>query len=361
MSNRDEFGHEVRRALAERAGHRCSFPDCPAVTIGPSDESEIAVSKTGMACHIAAASGGPGARRYVADMSSEKRSSIDNGVWMCYTHGKLVDTDETRFSMPMLTKWRQIAELRAQWVSEYGLDRPLPQYVIRGRLGFAEEHIRFRELGNENELVGTAFVDCCIETELPEDVSRTVRDLVVELIRNALTHGRAKECSVDITKEAIYVSDDGVEFSCLDLNAHPNGRGGAGTLKYLLSKYDQEIVLGAKREKDRNETMLAPAGGLKGVLLTKPCCVFLDRKDWQVIKAGALPAAFADASLSPCRIVYIRLPKFSTLSDAHTLQAKISPDILKGKQIVFVAEGASQNVRANLEALFPNCRVLVPR
>lgn len=361
MSNRDDFSPEVKRALAERAGHRCSFPDCPAVTIGPSDESDTAVSKTGMACHIAAASGGPGARRYMADMKSEERSSIDNGVWACYTHGKLIDTDEMRFSIPMLKKWREIAELRAQWISEYGIDRPLPKHVIRGRLGFAEENIRFTELVNENELIGTAFIDCCIETELPEDVARTVRDLVVELVRNSLTHGKASECMVNITKDGIYVRDDGIEFSCLDLSVHPNGRGGAGTLKYLLLNYDQEIIVGAKRENGKNETLLAPAGGLRGVLLTKPCCVFLERKDWQVIKEGSLPAAFADASLSPCRIVYIRLPKFSTLSDAHTLQAKVSPEILKGKQIVFVAEGASKNVKANLEALFPNCRVLVPK
>ena len=47
-----------------------------------------------MACHIAAAAGGPGARRYVKEMSADERASVENGIWMCYTHGKVIDTDE---------------------------------------------------------------------------------------------------------------------------------------------------------------------------------------------------------------------------------------------------------------------------
>src|ERR1700743_1084457 len=110
---RDEFPASVKRDLAERAGFRCSFPGCDAVTIGPSDESARATANTGEACHIAAASGGPGARRVVPSMARADRVSYDNGIWMCRTHGTLIDTDEVRFTIPLLKQWRSAAERRA--------------------------------------------------------------------------------------------------------------------------------------------------------------------------------------------------------------------------------------------------------
>ena len=60
-NNRDEFPLNVKKALADRAGNRCSFPGCGAPTMGPSDEAPNASSNVGMACHIVAAASGPGA------------------------------------------------------------------------------------------------------------------------------------------------------------------------------------------------------------------------------------------------------------------------------------------------------------
>jgi hypothetical protein len=360
MGNRDDFSPDIKRALAERAGHRCSFPGCPSVTIGPSNEGEASVSRTGMACHIAAAAGGTGARRYVATMTNEQRTSIENGVWMCYTHGKLVDTDENRFSIPMLQKWRELAEFRAQWAVDHGIEKPLPQYVMQGRVGFADEEIKFTELSKENELIGLAFNDCCVETMWPASISRTVRDVIIELVRNSLTHGLANQCIVRMTKDAIYVSDDGIDFSCLDLRSHPKARGGASTIQHLIDEYGSEVILGSKRENGLNQTMFAPAGGYKGIGLARPCAVSLDRHDWEVIKGGSLPAWFLDGSLNPCRIVYVMLPHFISPSDAYKLRERVSIDALKEKQIVFVAGGASELVRKQLQELFPGCRVLVP-
>jgi len=65
MKERIEFEKGVREALARNAGYRCSFPRCGAPTVGPSEEGELKSSNTGMACHIIAAAGGPGARRVI--------------------------------------------------------------------------------------------------------------------------------------------------------------------------------------------------------------------------------------------------------------------------------------------------------
>jgi|ERR1035441_8505394 hypothetical protein len=358
MTTRDEFPDKTRRALAERAAHHCSFPGCSAITIGPSDESKVSVSKTGMACHIAAAAGGLGARRYVPNMTKGQRTSIKNGVWMCYKHGKLVDTDEKRFTIPMLRKWRELAEFRAQWMQDHGAERPVPLHVLEGRVGLADEELRFVKLGNENAVLGTAFMDCCVESIWSQEISRVVRDVAVEIIRNSLTHGKASECIVQITRDAIFVRDNGFDFSVFDLEMHPKGRGGAAATKHLIAKCGQEVILGSKRQNGMNETMFARGGSYSGILLTKPCCIQLDRHDFEQIKTKQFPARLLSPELNPCKLVYLLLPSFLTPSDTYILRESISQDAVCGKKIIFVAPGSSSFVCQQIAEFFPNCRVL---
>jgi len=66
------------------------------------------VVNIGIAAHItAAAAGGP---RYDATLSSEQRRDHSNGIWLCQTHGKLVDSDEVHFTVAMLREWKTQAE-----------------------------------------------------------------------------------------------------------------------------------------------------------------------------------------------------------------------------------------------------------
>ena len=225
-------------------------------------------------------------------------------------------------------------------------------------MGFADAELKFNQLGNENELVGNAFVDCCIELVWTTEISRAARDVVIEIIRNSLTHGKAKECVVQIRKGAIYVRDDGVDFSCLDLQTHKNGRGGATAIRYLAVELGKEVIIGSKRDDGVNETILARAGGYSGILLTKPCCIQIGRQEFDDIKQKKIPARLLAEELNPCRIVYLMLPQFVAPSDAYILRETISPDAVRGKQIVFVAGGASLSVCQTLSDLFPGCRVL---
>ncbi len=113
-SSRDEFSAKTKRDLAARAGHVCSFPGCRHPTSGPSAEAPDASVNLGEACHIRAAASGPGARRYDPSMSSAERSSIDNGIWMCRTHAKLIDSDEATYTIEELHRWKDEAESRAE-------------------------------------------------------------------------------------------------------------------------------------------------------------------------------------------------------------------------------------------------------
>ncbi|HXK27228.1 MAG TPA: hypothetical protein VJ646_03125 [Candidatus Binatia bacterium] len=62
----------------------------------------------GVAAHItAAALRGP---RYDSSLTCEERQHQSNGIWLCQTHAKLVDSDSEHFTVEMLRKWKQDTE-----------------------------------------------------------------------------------------------------------------------------------------------------------------------------------------------------------------------------------------------------------
>ena len=69
------------------------------------------ITNIGVAAHIcAAAQGGP---RYDASMTPEERKSFENGIWLCQSCSKLIDTDITRYPKELLQSWKQLAEQTA--------------------------------------------------------------------------------------------------------------------------------------------------------------------------------------------------------------------------------------------------------
>lgn len=104
---RDDFKADVKDLLAKRVGMKCSNPNCRRTTSGPQEDPKK-VLNIGVAAHIAAASkGGP---RYDRRMSSQERRSEANGIWLCQTCAKLVDNDETRYTVDLLRRWRRLSE-----------------------------------------------------------------------------------------------------------------------------------------------------------------------------------------------------------------------------------------------------------
>ena len=60
---------------------------------GPHSNPQKRVS-IGEAAHItAAAEGGP---RYNPDLTPEERSSIENGIWLCKSCARMIDSDENQ-------------------------------------------------------------------------------------------------------------------------------------------------------------------------------------------------------------------------------------------------------------------------
>jgi hypothetical protein len=104
---RDDFSSEVKDIAAKRVGFRCSNPNCRRPTSGPQTTHRKALN-VGVAAHIAAAA--KGGARFEANMLSEDRSAIENCIWLCQNHAKLVDNDPVRYTSDLLRRWRKLAE-----------------------------------------------------------------------------------------------------------------------------------------------------------------------------------------------------------------------------------------------------------
>jgi hypothetical protein len=109
-NNRDDFSLATKELLANRVGRRCSNPKCQKLTCAANTDPDK-ITNIGVAAHIcAAAKGGP---RYDESMTPEERKSSENGIWLCQSCSKLIDTDTTHYSKAVLLEWKKAAELSA--------------------------------------------------------------------------------------------------------------------------------------------------------------------------------------------------------------------------------------------------------
>lgn len=107
---RDDFSQKTKDLLANRVGWKCSNPNCRKATRGAGTKKEDIIN-IGVAAHITAASkGGP---RYSENMTTQERSSAENGIWLCQSCSKLIDSDVDRYTVAKLKKWKEISEQMA--------------------------------------------------------------------------------------------------------------------------------------------------------------------------------------------------------------------------------------------------------
>lgn len=110
-SNRDDFSARTIEILAKRVTYICSNPECGKITIGPNSDKNKATN-VGVAAHIKAAA--PNGKRYDSSMTPEERSDISNGIWLCQSCSKLIDTDEKKYTVELLNSWKEIAERKSE-------------------------------------------------------------------------------------------------------------------------------------------------------------------------------------------------------------------------------------------------------
>jgi hypothetical protein len=107
---RDDFSAKTIRVLAARVGYHCSNPTCVGSTSGPALDEDRTVN-IGVGAHIAAAA--PNGKRYDPNMTTAERSNGANGIWLCQSCSKLIDSDDDRYTVELLHRWRKDAIQRA--------------------------------------------------------------------------------------------------------------------------------------------------------------------------------------------------------------------------------------------------------
>lgn len=162
---RDEFTKTIKRRLAERCKYGCSNPYCeaglnkPGATIASHSDGE-GVDIIGEACHIEAASeGGP---RFNKNMTREERRSINNGIWLCNVCSKIIDSEEDKYTVDILKRWKKDSEI------EFNDERYIKKHKI------AEKKYKLIAVTNTSGGTGKTFVTAMISKEIAEKTHKKI-------------------------------------------------------------------------------------------------------------------------------------------------------------------------------------------
>jgi len=87
------------------SGNLCAFPKCTTALVDPRSGSIV-----GEICHIKGEK--PGAARYDAEQTNEQRHEFANLILLCNIHHKIVDDDDTAYTLGRLIQMKQEHETR---------------------------------------------------------------------------------------------------------------------------------------------------------------------------------------------------------------------------------------------------------
>lgn len=165
-NNRDDFSQRTKDLLANRVGRRCSNPNCRILTCGANTDPDK-VTSIGVAAHICAAS--PGGPRYDTTMSSEERKSFENGIWLCQSCSKLIDTDTSLYTKEHLISWKRIAED----LTVLEMEKSAPIYSLNGDIELIKFFVQCFDR--------PAFQDDIRQEGRMEDFDKAIEDTLIAL------------------------------------------------------------------------------------------------------------------------------------------------------------------------------------
>ncbi len=220
--SRVNFLPPIKLLASQRAGYKCSFPECGKVTIGPGPTPDT-VSKLGKAAHIYAAS--PNGPRGQGAMSEDQLRSVRNCIWLCSTHADLVDLHRgEKFPASVLYGYRDLHESRVSrelgdlpslngWVESITLG-PNPFFAAGTKIQFGKSTVFHGPNGTGKtavlEWMATAF-----SSELASRWDRTDFSLDVRFLDSVRAHD-IEFAHIDSRAECV-VDGKAVPFNPLDL------------------------------------------------------------------------------------------------------------------------------------------------
>lgn len=351
MSKRKgDFTQATKEKMAKRAGFRCSFPNCGAPTSGPSAESGSSTSNTGMACHIVAASEGAQARRAEQSWDAKRLSNIKNGIWMCHTHGKLIDSDESTYTVEMLKTWRHLSELRAGLSQKRGANIELtPSFV--GKEPMPDFYTEIVTLGSEVRVIGDAIDGSCMAQIWGVKLSRAVRDVLIEIAQNSIAHGNAKKVQLIVNPRSVQLIDDGLEFNPIQLRGSASNNGGALALRFLLKDFGSSLYHSYRRKAGKNILEVSWVNSQEEIRALTACTVDVPVESFQ---ENSKPVLIP----SNCNTVFLMFPEYFALSWALRTPKIVSELVSKYQEFILVGECLSDGVVEVLKTQLPNVSVI---
>jgi len=347
---RDNFPTPVKTALAKRAGYRCSYPGCNAITVGPSEECQMAVANTGTAAHISAAAGGKGSRRFDQNMTEEQRTSIENGIWCCRDHGTLIDADEVTYSSTMLRSWRAIAEKKAQIRQAHGSEIKLIEHPDLAKIGLAPDCLTL-DGSFVNTAIGNAVVLSCISEIWGKEVADSARDFLIEYSRNCFQHAHSTTVAIEFVGNGITVCDDGMPFDLHTLAQPDFGRGGGLAYRALLSKLRINAISTSTSASNSNVLTIPLVKDSAGLLAHNPCAVAISHEQ---LRSNNLDFSV----FSSCSRAYVVAPDFMTYSDGPRCESVLEAAMKEHQNVVLVIPQASLDVIEDFRKRFPRTEVM---
>ena len=351
---RENFSIDTINSLKTRAGNICSFPGCNAPTSGPSQESPTQTANTGVAAHICAASQGKGSRRRL-DLSKfdvKLLSDYSNGIWMCGKHAKLIDTDEVRFTVEMLRRWRELAELRAELSHASG--QTIQLELRRGRMVPLAEVQKSLSQCDENTFreVCTAVLDSCIVDVWGKDLGLAVRDLVGELMLNAFNHGGAKGFKLDIDEKRVLIESDDAPFSFGQLLGDPERHGGQRAASEVVRLGDR-LITSYRRTPTSNVLEIAFITSGEQALAATTCAIDHISFVTALHTPEGLPAVYSN-----CETIYVVLEDHFIPSAARSFSVRLKMLAATKKRLVLIGTDISSHVVDMMKEGFPGVQVV---
>jgi hypothetical protein len=277
-------------------------------------------------------------------------SDISNGIWMCYRHGKLIDTDENTYSVSMLQTWRKLAEVRASVSQSLGRDVDLtPQDLTEVPLPTFS--VSLGVLGTENATIGDAISNSCLESLWGRDLAHAVRDAAIELSRNALTHGAANNVEFKIEASFVEIVDDGVSFSAETLLAQPIESGGVSSIARLKMFFKSKVIFVSSRTDSKNSNRISLLRTPEDIERVSPCTVRLAPREMSGRELRV-------ESLESCTTIYLLLPLYLAYSDIRFLPRYVANILPKNKHYVIVGNDLSDGVIEACRNALPNIDII---
>lgn len=274
MSSRDDFTAKTKSALALRSGYKCSIEQCGVATVGPSDESKMAVANIGIAAHICAAA--EGGRRYDSLMSPEDRANISNGIWVCATCSALIDRDDVKFTVERLHEMKQAHEKRC--ANEIG-KLSQSSNLVYGLIALGPTVIFVGEVIGITESCWTIRIDHFVIGDITQLIAlinnfSEMHDTNRYILSNEIGDGRVVDSAPRLKKDGVnYVVECPIRSSFLrrrvqdlgtDLALSPNkdifSKNGDIAIVSGLSALPQKIEINLSTQK--GERMFRPESGV---------------------------------------------------------------------------------------------------